>query len=104
MAEIVIPQQHPCFPGHFPGQPILPGVLVLERVLALVEQQSGKAAARYKLRNIKFLSAVEPGDHLVIDLVNVDGQGSNFSVHAMSSDHSHRRLACSGQLRWGESG
>ncbi len=32
-----IPEDHPCLPGHFPGQPVVPGVVVLDRVFAMIE-------------------------------------------------------------------
>ena len=34
--QFSIPADHPSLPGHFPGQPIVPGVVVLERVLEAV--------------------------------------------------------------------
>ena len=30
MLEFVIDPGHPCLPGHFPGRPIMPGVLIVE--------------------------------------------------------------------------
>ncbi len=32
--RFAIPAAHPCLPGHFPGRPIVPGVVLLEEVLA----------------------------------------------------------------------
>ena len=34
MSVFRIAADHPCLPGHFPGQPVVPGVVVLDRVLA----------------------------------------------------------------------
>ena len=31
-----VPADHPALPGHFPGRPIVPGVLLLDRVIAAV--------------------------------------------------------------------
>ena len=32
----IVPADHPALPGHFPGRPIVPGVLLLDRVIAAV--------------------------------------------------------------------
>ena len=34
---VMIPADHPCLPGHFPGRPIVPAVLVLDEVRAAIE-------------------------------------------------------------------
>jgi 3-hydroxymyristoyl/3-hydroxydecanoyl-(acyl carrier protein) dehydratase len=100
MHKLVIPQDHPCFPGHFPGEPILPGVLLLERVLSLLRQQCNQELSYYKIQNVKFLSAVMPSDCLHIDLTSTGEQGYNFTVFKMNNDIPHQQMACSGQLRW----
>lgn len=56
---------HPAFPGHFPGQPIVPGVLLLDGVQRAIE-----AACGHKLTGIaaaKFLSPALPGDALIVE-------------------------------------
>ena len=54
----VIRSDHPALPGHFPGLPIVPGVLVLDRVLQGVEARVQRAVVT--LRQIKFASALLP--------------------------------------------
>ncbi|MDN5938892.1 MAG: hypothetical protein L0H83_09535 [Salinisphaera sp.] len=36
-----IAADHPCLPGHFPGDPIVPAVIVLERVIEAIAADSG---------------------------------------------------------------
>lgn len=50
-----VPSDHPAFAGHFPGRPIVPGVLLLDRLLAAVGRPCDIAQA-------KFLSPVGPGE------------------------------------------
>lgn len=63
------------FQGHFPGNPVMPGVLIVEAmaqvggVLMLAcEEHSGKLAYFMAADNVKFRKTVEPGDQLVIEV------------------------------------
>ncbi len=55
---ITFPGGHPALPGHFPGNPIVPGALLLAAATALI----GKAAERRVtgLRNAKFQASLKP--------------------------------------------
>jgi UDP-3-O-[3-hydroxymyristoyl] N-acetylglucosamine deacetylase / 3-hydroxyacyl-[acyl-carrier-protein] dehydratase len=64
------------FQGHFPGRPIMPGVLIVEAmaqvggVLMLAcEEHAGKLAYFMAASHIKFRRAVVPGDQLTIEVV-----------------------------------
>ena len=67
----------PFFQGHFPGTPIMPGVLILEAmaqtggVLAIASMsERGKSALMYfmGLDQVKFRKMVVPGDQLIMEL------------------------------------
>ncbi len=61
-ASIRVPDKHPAFEGHFPGRPLLPGVVLLERVI----EEAGKLGdGPLKIRElpwVKFLAPLSPGD------------------------------------------
>ncbi len=64
----------PFFQGHFPSNPIMPGVLIVEAlaqvgaVLALsMEENKGKLAVFTGMNNFKFRRQVKPGDTLVLE-------------------------------------
>jgi len=61
------PADHPAAPGHFPGDPIIPGALLLGEVLRCVESAVGAPAAPWQIRSAKFLAPVRPGDRLCTD-------------------------------------
>jgi 3-hydroxyacyl-[acyl-carrier-protein] dehydratase len=58
--EFTIPEAHPALPGHFPGRPIVPGVLLLDETLAGIERRLGRRVAT--LQQVKFVSALLPGE------------------------------------------
>lgn len=101
MAEqrIDIPDAHPCYAGHFPGQPILPGVLLLERVMALAQSQLGSSLTYFSLVNVKFLAPVLPGAKLSVNFVSTQPTEHRFTVQLLGEGGAADTLACSGQLR-----
>jgi 3-hydroxymyristoyl/3-hydroxydecanoyl-(acyl carrier protein) dehydratase len=97
---IQIDVNHPCFAGHFPDFAILPGVLVLERVLTHAAQALGATLGQnYQLLNIKFLAPVLPGNHLTINWVSNSESDHRFSVDVSDGDGAPNQVACTGQLR-----
>lgn len=61
IGQFVVAPDHPCLPGHFPGHPIVPGVVLLDEALALI----GTHLPGVRLESIlagKFLAAVRPGE------------------------------------------
>lgn len=59
-----VPADHPAFAGHFPGQPILPGVAVLSQVIEAAGRLLGNAWRQeaVTLTSAKFLAALVPDD------------------------------------------
>ncbi|MGQ2980938.1 MAG: 3-hydroxyacyl-ACP dehydratase FabZ family protein [Polaromonas sp.] len=58
---------HPAFAGHFPGQPIVPGVLLLDAAVYAVQQAlaaGGVSTTTCQVQSAKFLSPVAPGETL----------------------------------------
>ncbi len=68
--QVRIAVDHPAFDGHFPGQPVLPGVALLAEVLESARREPTLAAcigSEPRLAVVKFLAPVRPGASLVID-------------------------------------
>jgi len=59
-----IPADHPCVEGHFPGNPIVPGAVLLDEVLAVIERQVGRPATAWTVVVARFSRAVRPGERL----------------------------------------
>lgn len=79
-----VPTDHPAFPGHFPGQPVLPGAALLSMVLDALERQPALCArlgAPRVIEQVKFLAPVKPGAVLTLAFAP-RARGLGFEVTA----------------------
>ena len=70
MRQFTVAATHPSLEGHFPGRPIVPGVVLLDEILAIVAP--GGAAA---LPVVRFVRPVRPGE-----TVEVRGDAGRFEA------------------------
>jgi len=63
-----IPADHPSLAGHFPGDPVVPGVVVVDHVLTAVESWLGPLPDALRLPQVKFMHSLLPGMDAVIEL------------------------------------
>lgn len=59
-----VESEHPAFLGHFPGQPILPGVVQLDWVIRLGEASFGPLGAFQSIEHLKFQATIGPMEPL----------------------------------------
>ncbi len=72
-----VTMNEPFFVGHFPGAPVMPGVLIVEAMaqaggilaLSMVPDPENYLTYFLKINNVKFKKQVNPGDTLIFDLV-----------------------------------
>lgn len=82
----VVPADHPAFPGHFPGRPIVPGVVLLDQALLFAESLLGRQVDRWQIGNAKFLSPVGPAETLVFSLQATPRGSIAFTVKCGERD------------------
>ncbi|MCP5267958.1 MAG: hypothetical protein H6943_02850 [Zoogloeaceae bacterium] len=91
-----VPADHPALPGHFPGNPIVPGVLLLDRALIFAEQfgnaSAGNPNRRWQVDSAKFLHPAGPGETLIFTLQQRPGGGLSFSARSSTHDVASGRL------------
>lgn len=62
--SLSIAADHPAFAGHFPGAPIVPGVVLLDEALLALESALGLSFAACELPTVKFRQVLRPGEPL----------------------------------------
>lgn len=71
----VISKDFPYLEGHFPRNPIVPGVAILDKSLDLIREYVGKTNIQLcEIKSAKFLAPLEPGSELVIDFQEQENQ------------------------------
>ncbi|MBK8270807.1 MAG: 3-hydroxyacyl-ACP dehydratase FabZ [Planctomycetes bacterium] len=82
----------PFFQGHFPAQPIMPGVLIIEAMAQLAGillsqklEHAGKIAVLLSMDHVKFRRQVVPGDRLVLEVETLRVKARTGHVRAVAS-------------------
>ena len=87
-ASFEIALDHPALAGHFPGMPVVPGVVLLDHALSLMGAALAADLSACRIASVKFLSPVLPGQ--TIEVVHDDAAGGAIRFTLM---HGARKVA-----------
>ena len=79
-AQLIIAVDHPAFTGHFPGNPIVPGVVLLDEALHAIGELTGRDNSSIHISAVKFLSPVSPGEPVVVHYQMPDADATVLKI------------------------
>lgn len=85
-------------PGHFPGNPIVPGVILLDEVITAFRDYAGRPVTISAFPNIKFVSPLLPDKEFDVSFEEKKEGLVSFSMKARD------KIIVTGQLRYGARG
>jgi 3-hydroxyacyl-[acyl-carrier-protein] dehydratase len=93
-----IPKTSTIFEGHFPGTPLMPGVLLIESMaqaaghLVLATNAYAEMPFLIEVRRAKLRQFVEPGSRVVVE-AKIEHMGSGYAVAHAQVSHEDKRVA-----------
>ena len=76
-ANITINKNHEVFKGHFPGNPVTPGVCMMQIIKELTEQVICKKLFMVSASNVKFMAIINPEENPNLDLTLIISETEN---------------------------
>ena len=93
-ADIHVPQDSPWFDGHFPAEPILPGVAQLGMVFDAISKARNRELKISNVRRVRFKRIIRPNDKLKIMAAPLKQEEGSYSFRIMIQDE----VVCSGVM------
>lgn len=81
LMPLAIVPDHPAFAGHFPGHPIVPGVVLLDEALRSLAATLGLSEGPLEVAVAKFLRPVRPGEPLWLSVKQTGERRYAIEVH-----------------------
>lgn len=97
-AEIAVPKDSVWFTGHFPGEPILPGIALIHTVYEAIEKDArerGESVSVPLLKKVRFTGPVRPGDNICLSLTGEDGSMKGLLTFKVAVSD---KVICTGQV------
>lgn len=82
ITALPIAADHPAYSGHFPGMPVLPGVVLLDAALQALEKAGKGPSGYWEINSAKFQSAVRPGEALTLQHETLPNGSVRFAIRA----------------------
>lgn len=80
LISLPIAAHHPAYSGHFPGNPMLPGVVLLDAALHALESAGRGPSGHWQIGAAKFHSSVRPAEALTLQLETHANGSVRFAI------------------------
>ncbi len=88
-----VEETSPWFSGHFPNNPVFPGIAQLKLVADLIQASTTEPLQLHSIRRVKFRKLVKPGEKLDIDVIS--GNSKNYYLFTITCGN---EAVCSGKM------
>jgi 3-hydroxymyristoyl/3-hydroxydecanoyl-(acyl carrier protein) dehydratase len=92
--EVCAEEDSPWYLGHFPGDPVLPGIAQLSIVKEVITQAAGDRISVKAIRRVRFRQIIRPNDNMEIRIVAVPEEKNTYKFKILTKDE----VACSGTV------
>ncbi|HEY0635309.1 MAG TPA: hypothetical protein VGE00_08005 [Gammaproteobacteria bacterium] len=92
----IVAADHPALPGHFPGHPVVPGVVILSEVWDVLTANAGRPLLCTGWPNVKFLAPLYPDRPFAVELEFTGPTSARFTCR------DHERQLATGTIRFAE--
>lgn len=77
-SQFSVPKTHPSLTGHFPGNPVVPGVVILNEIFQAIETQWKKKCVS-SISFVKFIKPLRPEQNVTLIIDEIDQCAMKFS-------------------------
>jgi len=92
--QAIIPAESPWFKGHFPGDPLLPGIAQLHLVMETIQAALGETVRLKGLKRVRFKRAIRPDETMAIAADPVEDKPGTYRFQLTVKGEN----ACSGLM------
>lgn len=86
LATVQLNEKHAIFKGHFPGNPVMPGVCMIQIIQELTEDKTGKNLLLAVSSNIKFTAIINPEKNAVLKIsIDITEENGEVKVKNITS-------------------
>lgn len=91
-AQIIVGSDSPWFDGHFPGNPIVPGIAQMSMIFDLMQQAMGPGLKLDGFKRVRFKQLIRPDTPISV-LIKPAGKPPNRFEYQLTAD---RKIVCTG--------
>lgn len=92
--ERVLQPDHPASRGHFPGNPIIPGAVLLSETIMAIEHRLNASLVPFQVISAKFPHPARPGERVVIELTRSAAGELEFACSVEGRPVLTGRMSC----------